>query len=129
MNRIFPDTVLFLHFSFVLFVTAGFLFILFSYFLKLSSGRNYRFRILHLCAVVFVTVQSWLGRICPLTILETSLRSSAGEEGYRSSFMEFWLEKLIYYDLPFSFFIASYSIFLLLVVVFMFLYPPEKIRN
>ena len=128
MNHLFSDIVLFLHFSFVLFVSAGFIFILFSYILKLPSGRNYCFRLTHLCAVFFVTIQSWLGRICPLTILETLLRSSAGKDGYRSSFMEYWVEKLIYYDFPFHILLQRTRFFFFLFFSLCFI-SSCKIRN
>ncbi len=119
-------SVLFIHFLFVLFVVSGFLYTAAGYFLKLSAPRNFMFRIIHLCAVIFVTVQSWIGRICPLTDLENLFRARAGSSRYSESFMEFWIEKIIYYDLPFAYFIASYTFFLFLVLLLFILYPPLK---
>ena len=34
-----------------------------------------------------VVAQAWLGRICPLTILENSLRAKAGGQTYDGSFI------------------------------------------
>ena len=129
MYSFFSVSVLLIHLFFVLFVTGGFIYTAAGYFLKLKHSANMKFRIIHLCAVVFITVQAWIGRICPLTDLENLFRTKAGEIRYEESFMEHWIEKIIYYDLPFVYFTAAYSVFLCLVLVFLFIYPPVKKRK
>ncbi len=124
--NILSRAVLFLHFLFVMFVLSGFIITAAGYLLKLTAPRNMRFRVVHLFSVLFITLQSWIGRICPLTDLENLFRIKAGAAGYSVSFMEYWVEKIIYYDLPFSYFIAAYSVFLCLVVILMIVYPPVK---
>ena len=92
------DGILVVHTGFVLFVVLGFTLILAGLLAGWSWVRNRAFRIAHLCAVGFVVVQAWLGRLCPLTIWESALRRRAGEAGYESSFVGHWLGRLIYYD-------------------------------
>lgn len=57
------------------------------------------------------------------------MREKGGEGKYSGTFMEYWIEKLIYYDLPFYYFTAAYSIFLIFVILLMFIFPPLKKRR
>jgi hypothetical protein len=79
--------------------------------------RNWWFRILHLAAIGVVVLQAWLGRICPLTILEMWLREQAGDATYAGSFVSHWLESILYYRAPAWVFIAAYTAFAALVVL------------
>ncbi len=123
------DTVLVIHFLFVIFVVAGFLFIAAGAFLHLHSAENFTFRIVHLLAVFYFTIQSWFGKICPLTVLESELRSASGGSSYKSGFIKYWLEKIIYYDFPLSYFVAVYTAFLSSVVLFWIFFPPVKAKK
>lgn len=120
------DAVLFIHFSFVIFVVTGFLLILAGALFKTGYARNRTFRYLHLASVVYVTFQAWLGKLCPLTYIEYFLRDKGGGELYTGTFMEYWVGKLIYYDFPFSWFIFTYTIFLIMVICMMIIYSPWK---
>jgi hypothetical protein len=120
------SAVLFIHFSFIIFVITGFLYISAGALFKIASARNRKFRYLHLASVVYVTLQAWLGKLCPLTYLEFFLREEGGGERYTGTFMEYWVGKLIYYDFPFSCFIFAYTIFLILVILLMIIYSPGK---
>lgn len=71
------DTILVVHVLFVVFVVFGLLAIYAGYFLRWRWVRNKRFRILHLSAIGYVVVQSWLGAVCPLTTWEMALREEA----------------------------------------------------
>jgi hypothetical protein len=68
-------------------------------------------------AIGTVAAESWLGTTCPLTTLEICLRSKAGEAFYTVSFIEHWLQRLIFYDAPPWAFVLGYSFFGLLVLV------------
>jgi hypothetical protein len=41
-----------------------------------------------------------MGKICPLAIWENEMRETAGGEGYPGTFVGYYLQKVIYYDLP-----------------------------
>ena len=54
----------------------------------------------HLLAIGVVVLQAWLGRYCGLTALESSLREKAGQVGYERSFIEYWVQRLLYCEGP-----------------------------
>ena len=62
------DLILVLHTLFVAFVVLSLPAILLGGVLAWPWVRNRCFRLLHLAAIAFVVVQSWLGMICPLTL-------------------------------------------------------------
>jgi hypothetical protein len=126
MYQILADGMLFLHVLFVVFVLAGQFLIVTGGCLGWAWIRNWWFRICHLGAIAMVVVQSWLGLICPLTLLEMRLREHAGQEPYEGSFIQFWLERLLYHEAPAWVFIAAYTVFGLLVVITWFRLPPHK---
>jgi polyferredoxin len=66
--------------------------------------------------MVFIAGQTWFGQLCPLTVWEQDLRRIAGEVGYRESFIEHWLSRLLYWEAPWWAFVAAYTGFALLVV-------------
>lgn len=88
--------------------------------------RNLAFRIAHLCCILFVVAQAWLGRICPLTTWEMALRERAGEATYTGAFIAHWLESLLYYSAPQWMFAAAYSVFGALVLASWLLVPPRR---
>lgn len=119
------DAILVLHVEFVLFVVFGLVAIYAGYFLKWQWVRNRAFRILHLIAIGIVVVQSWVGVICPLTVLEMALRDKAGAETYSGSFIQHWLQSLLYYDAPEWVFMALYTCFGSLVLASWFVVRPR----
>jgi hypothetical protein len=124
--QIMADGVLLLHVLFVVFVLAGQLLIVLGAYRGWYWIRNRWFRILHLGAIAIVVTQSWVSLICPLTTLEMRLRAQAGQEQYEGSFIQFWLERLLYYEAPEWVFIAVYTVFGLFVVITWFCFPPRK---
>lgn len=123
------DAVLALHVAIVVFVIGG---------LLLVVGGNLRgwhwvnslwFRIAHLGAIGVVVAQAWLGVVCPLTTLEMWLRSQARQENYSGSFIEHWLQRLLYWDAPGWVFTLAYSLFALAVVAAWWRYPPVLRRE
>jgi hypothetical protein len=84
------------------------------------------FRLSHLCAIGTVVVQSMLGKLCPLTVLESWLREQAGEATYSASFVEHWIQRVLFYEAPFWVFTVAYTIFGLLVVVAWWYFPPRR---
>jgi hypothetical protein len=118
------DMVLIVHFSIVLFVVGGLIVIVAGGLLGWRLVRSLWFRLAHLAAIAIVAAQAWLGAICPLTTLEMWLRAKAQQTTYTGSFVEFWLQQLIYYDAPWWVFTLAYSAFALIVVAAWFYFPP-----
>ena len=88
MYPLLADLVLIVHLAFVVFVLCGGLLVL----------RWRRIAWLHLPAVVWGAVIEFSGWVCPLTPLENWLREQAGETGYRSDFVAYYLLPVLYPD-------------------------------
>ena len=110
------DLMLFGHVLFVGFVVIGLVLILLGKPLDWSWVRNPWFRLAHLAAIGIVVLQSWVGRICPLTIWEMALRERAGDVTYRGSFIAHWLESALYFQAPPWVFAVCYTVFGAVVV-------------
>lgn len=125
--QLLADAVLVLHLGVVLFVVGGLACILVGNVLATWAWVNHRgFRLAHLGAIGFVAVQAWLGESCPLTTLESWLRTQAGGPAYRKGFIEHWVQWLIFYEAPGWVFTALYSAFGALVVLAWWAYPPAR---
>ena len=120
------DVVLLLHVLFVAFVVIGLLLIVAGKIRLWSWVRNPWFRLMHLVAIAVVIVQSWFGVICPLTTVEMALRSRAGDTVYSGSFISYWLEKLLYYQLPAWVFVVCYMAFGAVVIASWFWIRPRR---
>jgi hypothetical protein len=114
--RWLADALLALHVGIVAFVVLGTLLVVIGGWRGWSWVRNRPFRIVHLGLMVFVALQAWLGRLCPLTVWEQALRNRAGQATYGESFMQHWLSRLIFFDAPWWVFVAAYTVFAALVV-------------
>jgi hypothetical protein len=126
--QLLADAVLLLHFGVVAFIILGLIVIVVGNFRAWPWVNGWPFRLAHLAAILFVVVQSWLGRLCPLTILESWLRTQAGSPAYSSSFMEHWVHRIIFYEAPTWVFAAAYTAFGMLVVVCWWRFPPTRSR-
>jgi len=120
------DLILLLHVLFVVFVVVALLLIIVGGFRQWLWIRNRWFRLAHLAGILVVVVQSWAGLLCPLTKLERWFRSQAGEVSYEGSFIQYWLERLLYYDAPWWVFVMAYTSFGLLVIITWVRFPPQK---
>ena len=117
---------LILHALFVGFVVLGVVAIYLGPVLAWEWVRNIRFRVLHLAAITFVVVQSWAGAICPLTIWEMQLRELGGEETYEGSFIQHWLQVLLYFEAPGWVFAVVYTGFGVIVAASWIIVPPKS---
>lgn len=123
--QLLADIVLLLHFSIVLFVVGGLVVIVAGNFLAWHWVNHYWFRLLHFAAISIVIAESWLGITCPLTTLEWWLREQAGARPQSASFIEHWVQTILFYDAPIWIFTAAYTVFGLLVVAVWCLFPPK----
>lgn len=83
------------------------------------------FRYSHLAAIGAVVAQAWLGQYCFLTLAESWLREQAGQAAYRSSFIQHWVHRVLFYDAPLWQFTAAYTAFFALVLWAWFRHPPR----
>ncbi|SBR49277.1 Protein of Unknown function (DUF2784) [Halomonas sp. HL-93] len=120
------DAMLIIHVLFVAFVVLGLFAVFAGYFLKWRWVRNRVFRIVHLCAIGYVVMQSWLGAVCPLTTWEMALRAEAGAATYTGSFIQHWLHSLLYYSAPEWVFVVGYSVFGGLVLASWWVVRPHR---
>jgi hypothetical protein len=124
--QLLADAVLVVHFGVVLFVVGGLVVVLAGNWLHWRWVNGWWFRLAHLGAIAFVVVQAWLGRLCPLTTLESWLRLQAGSPSYGTSFIEHWVQRLIYYEAPAWVFTAAYTLFGAGVIAAWWRYPPRR---
>ncbi len=118
-----------MHVLFVAFVVFGLLLTVLGGLLGWIWIRNVWFRTTHLVGIGVVVVQAWAGVICPLTTFEMWLRRQSGEAHYESSFIEYWLKQLLYYDAPMWIFAAAYTLFGLLVAITWVRFPPSRNKS
>lgn len=127
--RLLADTVLILHFGIVVFVVAGLALVIVGNQRGWPWVNAWWFRLVHLLAIGIIVAQAWLGRVCPLTTLESSLRAKAGSTPYSGSFVEHWVQRILYYDAPAWLFALAYTCFGLLVAAAWWRYPPRSRRS
>jgi len=114
------DIVLLIHFLCVLFVVGSLPLIWLGAWLKRGFVRNPWFRYLHLAAILFVVAESLMGVVCPLTVWENALRQTVVED----SFIQRWLHRILFYDVPESVLTVVYVLFAGLVMVTFKWIPP-----
>lgn len=127
--QLLADAVLVLHVVLALFVVLG---------LPLIIGGNLRgwrwvnrpwLRLAHLATILIVAAEAWAGIVCPLTTLEMRLRANAGESTYAGSFVEHWLQSVLFWQAPAWVFAAVYSLFGLAVLATWLLWPVSLRRR
>lgn len=124
--QLLADAVLTLHVAIVLFVVGGLLLVVLGNRRGWYWVNAYGFRLAHLAAIAIVAAETWLGATCPLTTLEMWLREQARAATYSGSFIEHWLQRLLYYQAPAWAFAVAYSVFLLLVLAAWWRHPPRR---
>jgi len=130
LYRIFSETIIAIHFLFILFMLLGFLLTLRGIFFRQKFFDWWLFRSLHLLGIFYVASLSILGKYCPLTLLENQLRSRYEVSSvYSGSFIVHYLEKLVYPDVnPLTIQIPTVFIAIFTIVAFV-VKPPKKIRT
>ena len=114
------DIVLLFHFAIVIFITFGFFLIPIGYNSNWIWVKNFKLRICHCGMMLFITLETLLGITCPLTIIENNLRGIHKT----TSFISYWINQIIYWDLPSQFFIILYCVFLIWTFLLWKLFPP-----
>ncbi|HKB55240.1 MAG TPA: DUF2784 domain-containing protein [Ramlibacter sp.] len=127
--QVLADAVLGLHVAIVVFVVGGLVAVVIGNLLGWRWVNRFWLRLAHLAAISIVVAEAWFQAVCPLTTLEMWLRAQARASTYSGSFVEHWLQRLLYYDAPPWVFIAGYSLFGLAVATAWWLYPPQRGRS
>jgi hypothetical protein len=123
------DALLLLHFGVVLFVIGGLVLVVAGNMRGWPWVNSFRFRLAHVAAIAVVVAQTWLGKICPLTTLESWLRVQAGSPAYSKSFMEHWVQRILFYEAPLWVFTLAYTAFGLLVLAAWWYFPPRYSKH
>lgn len=124
--QLLADAVLALHVAIVVFVVGGLILILVGNLRAWRWVNALWFRLAHLATIAFVVAEAWLGARCPLTSLEMWLRVKARATTYDGSFIEHWLQRILYYDAPAWVFTVLYSLFGLAVLATWWYFPPRQ---
>jgi hypothetical protein len=126
--QLLADLVLTLHFALVAFVVGGLVAVIVGNLIGWRWVNGLGFRLAHLLAIAIVVAESWLGATCPLTTLEMWLRAKARTTAYSGSFIEHWVQRLLYFEAPAWVFALAYTLFGLLVVAAWWWFPPVPHR-
>jgi len=124
--QLLADAVLVLHLCVVVFVVGGLVLVVAGNVLGWPWVDNLWFRLAHVLAIGVVVLQAWLGQVCPLTTLESWLRVQAGSPSYSKSFVEHWVQRLLFFEAPFWVFALAYTVFGVLVLATWWRFPPRN---
>lgn len=127
--QLLADGVLAVHMAIVLFVVGGLVLVVIGNLCKWPWVNAWWFRFAHLAAIAFVAAQAWLGIVCPLTTLEMWLRKNAQASTYEGSFVEHWLQALLYWQAPPWVFTVAYTAFAFAVAAAWWFYPPGSAKH
>jgi hypothetical protein len=127
--QVLADAVLVVHVGIVLFVVAGFVLVVAGNVRQWGWVNHLWFRLAHLAAIAVVVAESWIGITCPLTTMEMWLRARGGVSTYSGGFVEYWLQRVLYYDAPPWVFTVGYTLFGLLVAATWWYFPPAWRRR
>jgi hypothetical protein len=119
------DAILVVHVGIVVFVVGMLPLILIGGRVGWAWVRRRWLRVLHLAAILVVAAQAWFGALCSLTVWEQDLRRHAGQGSYETSFIEYWLSRLLYVEAPWPVFVAAYTLFAALVALAWWWVPPR----
>lgn len=129
LNSLLADFVVIFHLGYVIFVVLGLALILAGSLFKWSWVRNSWFRLIHLCMIGVVVVESLLSITCPLTTLESYLRSKSGQASQSGSFMGRLAHDVLFFELSPDFFTIAYCLFGAIVLATFLVVPPNFMKS
>jgi len=121
------DAILLLHFAIALFLALGLPAVWLGHFLRWRLIHSRLFRYGHAGIMLFVLVEALLGKLCPLTVLESHLRlnGNGGPSAYDQGFILHWVDKLLFPDIPAWIFPVLYAAYFAAVMA-TFVFIPVK---
>ena len=126
--QLLADAVLCSHVALMIFVVLGLPLIVVGNLRHWPWINSPWLRFAHLATIVVVAGEAWLGIVCPLTTLEMWLRGKAHAATYEGSFVEHWLQALLFWQGPAWVFTMGYSMFGLAVLATWWLWPVRLRR-
>ena len=129
LYQLLADVVLTLHVAIVMFVVGGLVLVIVGNLRAWRWVNALWFRLAHLAAIAVVVAEAWFGVVCPLTSLENWLRVMARTTTYAGSFIEYWLQRVLFYEAPTWVFTVGYSLFALVVAATWWYFPPRFKRR
>ncbi len=123
------DVVLVVHFAIVSFVVFGLVLVWVGRFRRWEWVSNVWFRAAHLATIGVVAAEALGGVVCPLTTWENQLRLAAGGgERYAGSFVQHWVHKVMFFELPSHVFTIGYVVFFIAVAALWLRVVVERSR-
>jgi hypothetical protein len=117
------EAVLALHVGLILFNVFGLVVVPLGAWLGWRFVRVAWWRFLHLGALGVVAVQALMGRACFLTLWQDALR---GVSGNATPLIMGWVDRVIYWPLPFWFFAVLYALVWCYALALLWAVPPRK---
>jgi hypothetical protein len=124
MRAVFADVILVLHFGIAAWIVLGLAALWIGGWCGWQWTRRPLMRTLHAFAILVVAVQSVVGVRCPLTVWEDALRGIRSD----SSFVQRWIGRLLYYDLPDHVFTLTYLAAVAATALAWWVYPSRALR-
>ena len=121
MNVLFSEIVLLFHFCIFLFMVLSFFLIPLGYYQKWEWVKNKYYRLIHLILMGIIFIETILGFMCPLTILENFLRNDIEINNKITQI----IHQIMYLDLPTYQFIILYLLSLLYLIFLWFFFKPD----
>ncbi len=123
LYKVAADSVIVIHFMWIVFIIFGFpVFLCFNL---------YRWRLVHLTALIATVIMQATQTVCPLTYLEVYLKSNdVSGTVYPGSFIIERIENVIYVEDLITLEIIKYlTVIFLVVVLFSFWFKPVKLKR
>ena len=121
MNIIFSEIVLLFHFCIFLFMVLGFFLIPLGYYQKWEWVKNKYYRLIHLVLMGIIFIETILGFMCPLTVLENFLRNNIEINNKITQI----IHQIMYWDLPTYQFIILNLLSLFYLIFLWFFFKPD----
>jgi hypothetical protein len=123
--RLLADLIVAVHFLWILFMFLGFILTLLGFFNRQFFER-WIFRLSHLIGIAYVSALVAIGKYCPLTVWENSLRAKYDPSlTYPGSFIAHYIEKFVYPDIN-PFLIQGITAFIAVFTLVVFIIKPPK---
>ena len=139
LYKVLADLIVVIHFAWILFMLWGFFLTMCGfisvYVLRREKDRwriffdRWVFRTIHMGGILYVAIMTLLGIACPLTIMENGLREHYNPDlTYHGSFVVHYIEKIVYPEANFLFFLIPTIVIAVFSIVMFILRPPAKIK-
>jgi hypothetical protein len=129
LYRLLADSILFIHFAWIVFMLWGFILTLRGFSHK-EFFERWVFRALHFIGIAYVSTLAIMGRYCPLTIWENALRAKYDPAlTYPGSFIIYYLERFVYPEVNPLIIVTPTALIALFTVAVFIIKPPGKIKR